>query len=111
VFKDCSSGLGGSIFDFVRMKEKLGSLSQALSFVRRLLGGSPYQVKQSESTSDSPDNTASSDRPYDVAALYERFRQEDPEVRRRYLLSRGIAGDLCQRPLRRIAQRNKECVG
>jgi DNA primase len=98
VFKDFSSGLGGSIFDFVRMKEKLGSFSEALSLVRRLLGGSPvYQVKQSDSRSDSPDNTASSiDRPYDVAALYERFRQEDPDVCRRYLLSRGIAGGLVE---------------
>jgi DNA primase len=96
VFKDFSSGAGGTIFDFVRMKEKLGSFSEALSYVRRLLGGSPvYQVKQSH-TSDSPDNTASSDRPYDVATLYERFRQEDPDVCRRYLLSRGITADLVE---------------
>jgi DNA primase len=99
VFKDFSSGTGGTIFDFVRMKENLGSFSEALSFIRRLLGHCPvYQVKQSDSAADSSDNTASSssDRPYDVAALYERFRQEDPEVCRRYLLSRGIAGDLVE---------------
>jgi DNA primase len=98
VFKDFSSGTGGTIFDFVRMKEKLESFSEALFLVRNLLGGSPlYQVKQSDSAADSPDNTASStDCPYDVAALYERFRQEDPEVCRRYLLSRGIAGNLVE---------------
>jgi DNA primase len=55
VFKDFSSGAGGTIFDFVRMKENLGNFSEALSYVRRLLGGSlVYQVKQND-TSDAPD--------------------------------------------------------
>jgi hypothetical protein len=38
-FKDFSSGAGGTIFDFVRMKEGLGSFTEALSFVQRLLSG------------------------------------------------------------------------
>ena len=40
LFKDFSSGAGGTIFDFVRMKEKLGSFREALSLVRGLFSGS-----------------------------------------------------------------------
>ena len=36
LFKDFSSGLGGSIFDFVRIKENLERFSEVLSYVRRL---------------------------------------------------------------------------
>jgi len=99
LFKDFSGGAAGTIFDFVQMKEKLRNFSEALAFIRRRLGGSPaFQIKQSESGEDGEEARAESlpaaDRPYDVEALYEHFRQEDPEVCRQYLLSRGIAADL-----------------
>jgi len=101
LFKDFSSGTGGTIFDFVRMKEKLGNFSEALCFVRRLLGGSSvYQAKQGEGEADHAavcsESMPSADHPYDVEALYERFRQEDPEACRRYLLGRGINPDLVE---------------
>jgi len=101
LFKDFSSGTGGTIFDFVQMKEKLGSFSEALCFVRRLLCGSPvWQAKQGEGEVDrlvvSSESMPSADRPYDVEALYEQFRQEDPEVCRRYLVERGINVDLVE---------------
>ena len=101
LFKDFSGGTGGTIFDFVRMKEKLGSFSEALCFVRRLLcGPSVCQAKQGEGEADdaavSSESMPSADRPYDVEALYERFRQEDPGVCRRYLLERGINVDLVE---------------
>ena len=99
LFKDFSGGAAGTIFDFVQMKEKLGSFSEALAFIRQLLGSSPgFQAKQSESGDDGEEARVESlpavDRLYDVEALYEHFRQEDPEVCRQYLLSRGIAADL-----------------
>ena len=101
LFKDFSGGTGGTIFDFVRMKEKLGSFSEALAFVRRLLCGSSFcQAKRDEGGADhaavSSESMPSADRPYDVEALYERFRQEDPGVCRRYLLDRGIDVDLVE---------------
>jgi len=101
LFKDFSGGAGGTIFDFVRMKEKLGSFSEAWAFVRRLLGSFPLgQAKQDGSGNDHVGDRAESapaaDRSYNVEALYERFRQENPEVCRQYLLSRGIAADLVE---------------
>ena len=36
LFKDFSSGAGGTILDFVWMKERLGTFSEALRFVRAL---------------------------------------------------------------------------
>jgi DNA primase len=98
VFKDFSGGGGGSIFDFVQIKENLGSFSEALSFVRRLLSGSSLcegQPSEGEGAVGS-ESMASSDGGYDVEVLYERFRQEDPEVCRRYLLERGIDTDLVE---------------
>lgn len=95
LFKDFSGGASGTIFDFVQMKEKLGDFSEALGFIRRLLGSSPaLQTKQCEGTDRREGEQEAANRPYDVKALYERFRQEDPEVCRQYLLSRGIAADL-----------------
>lgn len=100
LFKDFSSGTGGTIFDFMRMKEKLGSFSEALCFVRRLLCGSSFcEAKQGESGDDDAvlsENVPAADRTYDVEVLYEKFRQEDPEACRQYLLGRGIALDLIE---------------
>ena len=93
LFKDFSSGAAGTIFDFVRRKEGLGSFADALSFVRRLLSGSLACCRQAESAKGSP-AVPDAERAYDVNTLYERFRQEDPEVCRGYLLGRGIAAHL-----------------
>jgi DNA primase len=97
LFKDFSAGAGGSIFDFVRMKENLGSFSEALAFLRRLLGAS-FCGEGSGKASADPGCLGSADRGlrYDVEALYERFRSEDPAACRRYLLARGIARELVE---------------
>ena len=39
LFKDFSSGAGGSVFDFVQMKEKLAGFCEALGFVRSSSAG------------------------------------------------------------------------
>jgi hypothetical protein len=93
VFKDFSSGAAGTIFDFVQMKEGLATFADALSFVRRLLSGGMACRRDTEIGKGSPAVSEAGDR-YDVNRLYERFRQQDPEVCRRYLLGRGIAADL-----------------
>jgi DNA primase len=94
LFKDFSSGAAGTIFDFVRIREGLGSFADALSFVRKLLSGSGLaSLRNGEKGMDSQ-AVPESERPYDVNTLYERFRQEDPEVCRRYLLGRGITAEL-----------------
>ena len=100
LFKDFSSGAGGTIFDFVRMKEKLESFSQALSFIRRLLpGGSSPEAREGKAEAVDVPAPAAVPKParrYDVDALYEQFRREDPGVCRQYLLSRGIDANLVE---------------
>ncbi len=90
LFKDFSSGVAGTIFDFVQIKEGLGSFADALSFVRKLVSGG----LACRCGMDSRQAVPESERQYDVNTLYDRFRQEDPEVCRRYLLGRGIGSDL-----------------
>jgi DNA primase len=99
VFKDFSSGAAGTIFDFVRIKEGLASFADALSFIRRLLSGGLECRREAESDKCSPTQAEAESR-HDVNRLYERFRQQDPEVCRRYLLGRGIAADLVDRLIR-----------
>ena len=93
LFKDFSSGAGGTIFDFVRMKEKLGSFAEAMRFLRGLLGPRSFQLASAGGVQESPGAKGDSSdrtRDYDMDGLYQRFRNEDPEVCRRYLLGRGI---------------------
>jgi len=99
LFKDFSSGVGGSIFDFVQMKEKLGCFSEALGLVRKLVGFSGCSMGAGEHVAGGVANdegASASQRPYDVDRLYDRFRQEDPGICRQYLLGRGIAQELVE---------------
>jgi DNA primase len=99
LFKDFSSGAGGSIFDFVQMKEKLASFSQAKAFVGKLLGGRVNGTDPRESTVASVSHAQclpASDRPYDVHQIYGNCRNKDVNVCRDYLHSRGIAPGLVQ---------------
>lgn len=97
LFKDFSSGAGGTIFDFVWIKEKLASFAEAFAWIRRLLGSGRPTVScmvELDSGRDNAQKDTGSDRPYDVERLYERFRGEDPQVCRDYLLGRGILPEL-----------------
>jgi DNA primase len=96
LFKDFSSGAGGSILDFVQMKEKLQSFSEALAFLRRLLPAVSLSEQVGERPGRAPANGSGAARPYDVAALYDRFLGEDPEVCRQYLYGRKIAPELVE---------------
>ncbi|MFH1623875.1 MAG: toprim domain-containing protein [Pseudomonadota bacterium] len=99
LFKDFSSGLGGSIFDFVRIKENLERFSEVLSYIRRLV--SPMAACSSEgagsvkvSDGESPLDVESSSPPqrsYDVNRLYDQFKGESVSICRDYLLRRGIS--------------------
>jgi len=102
LFKDFSSGLGGSIFDFVRIRENLERFSEVLSYLRRLL--CPMAVCSSDadmivkaSDVDSASEVELSNPPkrsYDVTGLYDQFKGEDISICRDYLLRRGISKGL-----------------
>jgi DNA primase len=97
LFKDFSSGAGGSIFDFVQMKEKLASFSQAKAFVGKLLGLSVTCMDQRESTVAAPVQGLSTGDPgYDVGDIYDKCRNREVHVCRDYLVSRGIASGLVE---------------
>jgi DNA primase len=93
LFKDFSSDTGGTIFDFVQEKENLGCFSEALGFVRRVLGLSVCDEGGREH-GEHEGVKAEKDRPYDVAGLYRRFQDKDASVCREYLIGRGISAGL-----------------
>lgn len=91
LFKDFSSGLGGSIIDLVGALEDLSDAGQAIRRVRELVGRpvtpcGPLAVEPGEMTK----------RNYDMGELYQRFREQDTTICRRYLLERGIGTGLVE---------------
>jgi DNA primase len=93
VFKDFSIDAGGTIFDFVQLKENLSCFSEALAFVRKLLGLSACD-DGGRAHGEGKAAKAEVGRPYDVAGLYRGFRRKDASVCREYLLGRGISPEL-----------------
>ena len=89
LFKDFSSGLGGSIIDLVGYLEQLSGVGAILGRLETLLGNHCASVVLEETPSETSRN-------YDVNQLYNRFRQKDPDVCRGYLLSRGIEKELVE---------------
>jgi len=89
LFKDFSSGFGGSIIDFVGHLEQLSGISAILRRLEQLVGGHCASVAVEE-------NPPETHRDYDVGQLYHRFRGQDFDVCRRYLISRGIEKDLVE---------------
>lgn len=87
LFKDFSSGIGGSIFDFVQIKEGLGTFKEARDHILCLLSSG---IASCSSDIFSPKEAES----YDVHGLYERFGGKDVSACREYLLGRGISDDL-----------------
>ena len=83
LFKDFSSGLGGSIIDLVGHLEQLSGVGAILRRLEQLAGGHCTSVAVEEKPSETR-------RGYDVDQLYHSFCGQDPDVCRRYLISRGI---------------------
>lgn len=89
LFKDFSSGLGGSIIDLVGHLEQLSGVGAILRRLEQLAGGFSASVTLEETSSKTS-------RDYDVDQLYNRFRKQDPDACRRYLISRGIEKELVE---------------
>jgi DNA primase len=87
LFKDFSSGLGGSIIDLVMALEGMEP-GQAIERVRELVGGT------AASSRPVPAAAATVERGYDIVELHQRFSRQDPTICREYLLERGIGAEL-----------------
>lgn len=106
LFKDFSSGYGGSLIDFILLKEGFSQVSEALNHIGKLLGSSSCspdaRLIDSSATSPTPIPWVSErDREYDINVLYSKFRRNDVGNCRDYLFKRGISeeliSDLCGR--------------
>jgi len=96
LFKDFSSGLGGSIIDLVQRLENLSEIGSVLRRIERLLDGTATMLSKPKDQESIGITAQGNARGYDIEQLYLRFRQEDPEVCRQYLLRRGIASELVE---------------
>jgi hypothetical protein len=90
LFKDFSSGYGGSIIDFVLLKENLKSVSDAIKHLQRLLnpnaGSNMTEVAALEITT--------AGKAYDVNYIYDQIKDNNIDASRDYLLKRGILPSL-----------------
>lgn len=87
LFKDFSSGNGGSIIDFVLLKEGCKNVSEALLHIRKLLG-----CRNGHSRC-APVDTVIEKKGfgYDIEDIYRKVLTNDQAVCRKYLAGRGIA--------------------
>jgi transposase-like protein len=106
LFKDFSSGHGGSLIDFVLIKEGFGNVREALSYIEHLLcvesGGGigqrqeSFQLPSSSPSPTSPTSIPSIGKTYEVESLYKTFRRNDVRPCREYLLNRSINQELVE---------------
>lgn len=115
LFKDFCSGHGGSLIDFILLKEGFSQVSEALNHIGRLLDSSSSSSSSFPFPSPSPSPTARAvesspvsppcvrerEREYDINVLYSKFRRNDMGKCRDYLFKRDISEEviaaLCSR--------------
>jgi DNA primase len=88
LFKDFSSGAGGSIIDFVLLKEQLRDVSQAVAHLRKLFNQSPPPPETPDGLVSEAGKAGSK---YDIHFLYKQMKKNDTAVCRKYLGARGIS--------------------
>lgn len=87
LFKDFSSGHGGSIIDFILLKENIADVSQAVKYLRALLSQDGTQGKSEKTASE----IAEPKKEYNIDAIYEQIKKNEIDTCRSYLLQRGIS--------------------
>jgi hypothetical protein len=90
LFKDFSSGYGGSIIDFILLKENLNSVSDAIKHLQRLLN----QNKGSNMPEVAALEITMAGKAYDVNYIYDQIKDNNIAASRNYLLKRGILPSL-----------------
>lgn len=98
LFKDFSSGYGGSIIDFVLLKEEFSNISDGLAHIHRLLGDKGSGLNQTPY--GHPICSESPQREYEIKEIYRKLRTNDLDICCKYLTKRGISDevidDLCE---------------
>ena len=84
LFKDFSSGRGGSIIDFVSHMEGLPSISDTINHIKHLVGD--IDLSRPKNTNKQVD-----DKSYDIHLLYSYFRKNPSGQAAQYVLNRGIS--------------------
>lgn len=90
LFKDFSSGYGGSFIDFVQIKENLNTAKEALIHINKLLAGNIFINKAVHNNTPLAENT------YDIQEIYTAIRKNNIDPSRQYLQKRGISDELTQ---------------
>lgn len=87
LFKDFSSGHGGSIIDFVLIKEGFSEVAEALGHIHKMLSGSKgIQINRTEDVGK--------EKAYDLKEIYQKIKANDYGLCKDYLLGRGIAREV-----------------
>lgn len=87
LFKDFSSGYGGSIIDFILLKENYRHVSQAVAHLRAWL----TQPQSQGIVKPSATETVEPKQDYNVYDIYHKIKHNDIDICRNYLSGRGIA--------------------
>ncbi len=90
LFKDFCSGHGGSLIDFVLLKEGFGQVFEALSYIEHLLRVQAEGCSRQPSFRLPSSSPTSIPKAYDIQSLYHTMRRNDVSCCREYLLERSI---------------------
>lgn len=88
LFKDFSSGYGGSFIDFVLFKEGYLKVEEAIGHIRNLIGGNnqKYQNKERINKGEALN--------YDIKTILKKIRDNDYTICRKYLSNRSISKEV-----------------
>jgi hypothetical protein len=88
LFKDFSSGYGGSFIDFVLLKEGFSKVEEAMEYIRKLIGGSKQRCQNEERISKRVTLG------YDIKNILKKISSNDYTICQKYLARRGISEEV-----------------
>jgi DNA primase len=90
LFKDFSSDYGGSIIDFILLKENFIEVSQAITHLRALL----TEQETTGMSKQPPVETVEPKKDYHVHDIYNQIKDNEIDICRNYLSGRGISQEV-----------------
>jgi transposase len=101
LFKDFSSGHGGSLIDFVLLKENFCNVAQTLAYLRKLISGNKLEWLESKRSGPHDPgvgnvklNGKEKKKDYNLNYIYRKLYINEKEVCWKYLKGRGIGQEL-----------------